>query len=110
VLDVELANRAPDSVLMVLFQEIIRFIIANIVLVRYVLVETALELTTNTPGTSDLVGLPNVNQEMGIVQIKDDLRSKFRKIAFKDRIFIDPGIRQRIDVQWIELATLLFVI
>jgi hypothetical protein len=92
VLDIELANSASDPVLMILLQEIICLIIADVVLVCDVFVKTSLKLTTNTSSTPNLVRLTNINQEMGIVQIENDLRSKFRKIALEDCFLIDPGL------------------
>lgn len=87
--NIELANRAADLVLMVLFQQIVCFIIANIVSLRQIPIHSSFEFTANAPSLLDIAWLSNIEQEMVVVHIQSDL-GELRQVAFKDAVVVKP--------------------
>ena len=73
VLNLQLPDSAPDLVLHISLQQIVGLIVADVVALSEVFINTALEFTTDTSRRSYLTGLANVDHKIGIIKIKVDL-------------------------------------
>lgn len=90
MLNIQVANGTPDLVLGDPFNhQVICLIVADIVSLCQILIGTTLEIATNSTRTKKFIGVININQKTGIVQIKCDFR---HQVTIKDGIFVQPRI------------------
>lgn len=74
MLDIQLPNRTPDLVLMILLQQIIRLVIANIIPLCQIFINPPFKLPSDPPCSPDLIRLANINEQVRVVKIQRDPR------------------------------------
>jgi len=106
VFDIQLADRTSNLILKISFQQVISLIVAYIISLCQVLVNTTLEFTTNTLCRSYLMRLANIYQKVWIVKVECDMACNGNQISIKNDIVGKPRIRETIKKRACKSCTL----